>query len=177
VTITVSLKLRDDFSDSDIEELRRLRDAFYPPGEPWEGASREWAIPQWGVFVRGDAGELVSYTGLVRRDGRASGRRVTIGGVGGVATHPDHRGKGYAPFGMGRGLDFLAERGTDFALLVCSDELVDYYTRLGWDLFEGDLMVFQFGESERFTFNRVMVGDLNEKAPRSGTIDLEGPPW
>ncbi|HUG32141.1 MAG TPA: hypothetical protein VMM14_04545 [Acidimicrobiia bacterium] len=56
-------------------------------------------------------------------------------------------------------------------------KLVDYYSRLGWVEFEGELMVTQFGTPEKFTFNRVMVGDLNEPAPRTGTIDLQGPPW
>lgn len=177
MSITSTLKARDDYTRSDVEDLQGLKGAVYPPGEPWEGESREWADPQWGVFVREDAGELVSYTGVVQREGIAAGRVVNIGGLGGVATHPDHRGKGYAPIGMGRALDFLAGRGCDFALLVCPDRLVGYYTGLGWGLFEGDLMVSQFGEPEMFSFNRVMVGGLEQEAPRTGTIDLGGPPW
>lgn len=172
----MSLKARDDFSESDLEALHGLKDAVYPPGEPWEGASREWSGPQWGVFVRAE-GPLVSYTGVVQRQGSVDGDPMTVGGVGGIATHPDHRGKGYASLGLGRALDFLAEQGTDFALLVCRDELIAYYDRLGWSVFEGDLVVTQFGEPETFGFNRVMVGDLNQKAPVSGTIDLKGPPW
>lgn len=179
MSITTSLKARSDFSESDTASLRDLKDAVYPPEQEgeWEGASREWALPQWGVFVRGDAGELVSYTGVVQRDGSVDGLAVTIGGVGGIATHPEHRGRGYAALGMGRALDYLAGRNTDFALLVCRDELVAYYSRMGWLVFEGDLVVTQFGEPETFTFNRVMVGDLVSRAPRSGTIDLNGPPW
>jgi hypothetical protein len=78
---------------------------------------------------------------------------------------------------MGRALDFLTGEGADFVLLVCRVELVDYYQKLGWGLFHGDLVVSQFGEPELFTYNRVMVGDLNRSAPESGTIDLKGPPW
>lgn len=179
MSITISLKARDAFSDYDLESLRALKTAVYPPEEEgaWEGASREWAAPQWGVFVRDEAGRLVSYTGVVRTDGTVDGNAVTIGGVGGIATHPEHRGHGYAPIGMGRALDYLTTRHTQFALLVCRDELVDYYSRLGWVEFEGELIVTQFGKPEKFTFNRVMVGDLNEPAPRTGTIDLHGPPW
>lgn len=179
MSITTSLKARDDFSDYDLEVLGALKEAVYPPDEEgaWEGASREWAAPQWGVFVRDDSGQLVSYTGVIRTAGTVDGRPVSIGGVGGIATHPKHRGHGYAPIGMGRALDYLVTRNTHFALLVCRDELVDYYSKLGWVEFEGELMVTQFGAPELFTFNRVMVGDLNEPAPKAGTIDLEGPPW
>lgn len=179
MSITISLKAHDDFSDEDRQALRELKAAVYPPEREsaWEGASREWAGPEWGVFVRDDAGNLVSYTGVVKREGSIDGRPVSIGGIGGIATHPDHQGKGYAPLGMGRALDYLTTRGTDFALLVCRDELVDYYSRLGWALFAGELLVTQFGEPETFTFNRVMTGDLNRPAPKSGTIDLQGPPW
>jgi GNAT superfamily N-acetyltransferase len=177
LSFTTTLKASEDLSETDAEALRRLKHAVYPPGEPWPGATREWAGPMWGVLVRNDSGDLVSYTGVVQRNGRVDHRPVSIGGLGGIATHPDHRGNGYAPFGMGRALDFLAERGADFALLVCRDELVGYYRTLGWRLFEGELRITQHGEEEVFAFNRVMVGDLNEQAPRSGTIDLQGPPW
>ena len=179
MSITTSTKARNDYSRSDIEALRDLKEAVYPPEEQgdWEGSSRDWAGPQWGVFVWGDTGELVSYTGVVRREGAVDGNPTTIGGVGGIATHPDHRGRGYAALGMGRALDKLVGMDTDFALLVCRDELVPYYEGLGWRLFEGTVVDTQFGEPETFTFNRVMVGDLISTAPSDGTIDLMGPPW
>lgn len=179
MSLTTTLKPSGDLDASDVEDLRTLKRAVYPPdeGSEWEGASREWAGPQWGVFVREDSGRLVSYTGVVRTNGTADGRPVTIGGLGGIATHPAHRGRGYAAIGMARGLDHLTAAATEFALLVCRDELVAYYEKLGWVEFAGDLLVTQFGEPEIFTFNRVMVGDLVGKAPRAGTLDLGGPPW
>lgn len=179
MSITTSLKARADFSRSDTEALRQLKEAVYPADEEgeWEGASREWSTPQWGVFVRDDAGNLVSYTGVVRREGSLDGHPVSIGGVGGIATHPRHRGRGYAALGMGRALDYLAGRDTDFALLVCREELVPYYEGLGWRLFTGTVLDTQFGVTGTFDFNLVMVGDLNSTAPETGTIDLRGPAW
>lgn len=179
MSIRTTLEARTRFTDSDLMALNELKDAVYPPDETgeWDGASREWAGPQWGVFVWDESDELVSYTGVVRTEGTVDGEPVSIGGVGGIATHPDHRGKGYAAIGIGRGLDLLAGMGTDFALLVCRDELVGYYEKLGWRLFEGEVVVSQFGEPETFTYNRVMVGDIDRTAPGSGIIDLQGPPW
>jgi len=179
MSISADLVSRGRFDDADIDALAHLKDAVYPPepGVTWDGASREWTAPQWGVFVRDGSGALVSYTGVILREGTHDGRRVSIGGVGGIATHPDHRGRGYASIGIGRALDFLIGEGADFALLVCRDELVRYYEGLGWRLFAGEVVVSQFGEPEVFVYNRVMVGDLKGAAPGSGTIDLQGPPW
>jgi GNAT superfamily N-acetyltransferase len=153
--------------------LVAMKTAVYP--DPPDN-DREWAPRDWGVFVWADD-TLVSYTGLLFRDAALDGDPVVIGGIGGVATHPDHRGQGYAPLGMARALDFMLSQRADFALLVCRDELVPYYTSLGWHYFEGETLNTQFGEPEVFTFNRVMVGDLASKSPVSGRIDLKGPAW
>jgi aminoglycoside 2'-N-acetyltransferase I len=179
VSVTITLKAVADLTDAEAGALGRLRDAVYPDRTPEFEANRarEWERPQWGVLVTDESGDLVSYTGVFVRQAAVDGNPVLIGGIGGVATHPDHRGKGYAPLGMGRALDFLLGKEADFALLVCRDELVEYYAALGWRLFEDTVLNTQFGEPEVFTFNHVMVGDLAAKAPRHGTIDLNGPAW
>ncbi|HEX6220211.1 MAG TPA: GNAT family N-acetyltransferase [Acidimicrobiia bacterium] len=177
--LQIVLKPVVDFSNEETTALHVMKSAVYPDRTPEIEANRarEWDRPQWGVFVTDQSGALVSYTGVVMRSGAVDGQDVVIGGVGGIATHPDHRGKGYAPLGMGRALDFLLENGAAFGLLVCRDELVGYYTRLGWRLFEGTTLNTQRGEQEVFTFNNVMVGDLNSTAPAAGVIDLRGPAW
>lgn len=59
----------DDFDPSETKGLQELKTDVYPPEETvaWEGASREWSSPQWGVLT--DAGKLASSTGFIRRDG------------------------------------------------------------------------------------------------------------
>lgn len=159
-----------------LDDLASMKRAVYPePPESYPETAREWSPPQWGAFVR-DEGELVSYTGVVMREVVADGSSVLGGGIGGVATHPERRGRGYAPLGMGRALDFMHSSGVHFALLVCREELVAYYESLGWRRFSGRTLVTQHGEPEVFTFNEVMVGDVVGKAPTQ-TIDLQGPPW
>lgn len=176
MTATVEILSLAEAEPGQLDELAEMKRAVYPePPGNYPETAREWAPQQWGVFVRDD-GQLVSYTGLVIREVVADGSRVLGGGIGGVATHPDQRGRGYAPLGMGRALDFMRTRGTQFALLVCRDVLVTYYESLGWRRFAGEMLVMQHGEREVFTFNEVMVGDLAGKAP-TDTIDLLGPPW
>lgn len=179
MSVTTTLKPVAEFTEDESRALRDMKAAVYPEDAPGVAANRarEWEYPKWGVLVTGESGELVSYTGVIERTAQLDEAEVHIGGIGGVATHPSHRGKGYAPLGMARALDFLLGRGVAFGLLVCRDRLVDYYGGLGWRLFEGTVLNTQFGEPEAFTFNNVMVGDLNSSAPTSGTIDLCGPPW
>lgn len=173
MSATTVLRTTAELGNGETDELAAMKAAVYPNISP---AAREWAPREWGVFVRIED-RLVSYTGIVIRDGSVDGTPTTIGGIGGVATHPAHRGKGYAPLGMGRALDFMLRRSVDFALLVCRDELVDYYSKQGWHRFTGRLLETQYGKPEVFTFNEVMVGDLNSPAPTTGTIDLKGPAW
>jgi GNAT superfamily N-acetyltransferase len=179
VSIELTLKPVDDFTDEEARLLREMKAAVYPENTPGveENRAREWESPRWGVLLTDGTGQLVSYTGIVTRDVLVDGEPILIGGIGGVATHPGHRGKGYAPLGMSHALDFLLGMNAQFALLVCRDDLVDYYDGLGWRLFEGTVVNTQFGEPEVFTYNNVMVGDLASAAPREGTIDLLGPPW
>ncbi|MGH3650066.1 MAG: GNAT family N-acetyltransferase [Acidimicrobiia bacterium] len=179
MSVTTSLKRVDEFGDEDTRQLGNLKGAVYPASESasWPGRVREWAAPEWGVFVANDTGDLVSYTGVVAREGLVDGTPVRTGGVGGVATHPDHRRRGYAAVGIAHALEFLRDRGADFAILVCDDNLVDYYTRLGWRRFAGPVINRQHAKEEIFSFNEVMVTDLCSAAPLSGTIDVQGPLW
>lgn len=128
------------------------------------------------MTIRADA-SLVSYTGALLREADLDGSPVLIGGIGGVKTHPDERAKGYAALGISRAVEFFLSRDADFALLVCDDGLVGYYSRLGWHLFDGEMLTLQHGEAEPFTFNRVLVLGVAKMAPSSGTINLLGPPW
>jgi GNAT superfamily N-acetyltransferase len=179
VSVITRLQAVAEFTEEETRALKEMKAAVYPdrPGETYPELAREWAAPEWGVFVSDDAGTLLSYTGIVIRIATVDGSPVLAGGIGGVATHPSHRGKGYAPLGIARALEFLLSRDIAFALLVCRDELVAYYESLGWRLFDGTVINTQFGDREVFTFNNVMVDDLKAPAPNSGTIDLQGPAW
>lgn len=179
MTVATTLRRVDEYSESERQHLAELRTAVYPPDEAakWPGSAREWARPEWGVLVTDSKLGLTSYTGIVIREASHDGVGVHIGGIGGVATHPDSRRRGFAAAGIGRAVDFLLEQGVLFALLVCDQALIPYYRSLGWRVFAGTVLDEQRGVTEVFTFNEVMVLDMNGPAPESGTIDLRGPPW
>ena len=176
----VSLDRIADLSEADRAALRTLSLAVYPPevAATWPGRHLEWAIGEWCVRVWGNEGSLASYTAIILRHASCDGLPARVGGIGGVMTHPTARGRGYATQGIRRAVQFFREQAdVAFALLVCEPELLGYYARLGWKEFAGRLLVRQHGEPADFTFNRVMVHDVDAAGPPSGNIDLMGPPW
>lgn len=163
---------------SPARQLKTLKHAVYPPEEEtdWPGNAIDWSSPQFGIGIWDP--DLISYAGLQTRDARHDGRPVRIGGVGGVATHPEHRGRGHARRCLATADRFFrAETDAEFALLVCAEGLVPYYSDIGWSVFDGTLLVRQDGDTVELTFNLPMVADVAARAPRAGVIDLEGPPW
>lgn len=169
-----------DLTAEEQESLRNLSLAVYPLelSAAWPGRSIEWATAQWSVICFDADGGAICHVGVVLRDARWNDRPVKVGGVGGVKTHPESRGRGFATQGIRRALDYFQEQGdVDFGLLVCEQVLVPFYERLGWYTFPGELLVTQQRTTVPFTFNLPMITPLQLQEPLTGTIDLLGPPW
>jgi GNAT superfamily N-acetyltransferase len=170
----------EDLSPADRDELRALTIAVYSPDVIATLPATEvtWAPSQWAVRVRDDNDRLVSHVGMLTRDIAVDGVSTYIGGIGGVKTHPDARGRGYAAAAIRTAKGFFTtERGVAFILLVCLPPTVPYYERLGWQRYRGTLLVAQPGGTIPFTTNLPMVLPAQGEAPRDGTINLCGYPW
>ena len=178
MAITVELKPAGGVTASEMSDLAALTSAVYPSEEvaEWAEGDIEWSPSDFRIFVR-DEGLLVTHVAVVIRQGAHDGRSTIIGGIGGVKTHPDHRGRGYARLAIGRAMSHFVQDSVDFGLLVCEPRLFEYYGSMGWRQFPGTLLTLQRGESAEFTFNDVMVIDVGHSAPDEGVIDLQGPPW
>jgi GNAT superfamily N-acetyltransferase len=159
--------------------LQELSVAVYPPDVAaiWPGRAIEWAPARWCIVCRDEDGRALSYVGIILREGSVNDSPATIGGIGGVKTHPAARRQGLASQSIRRAIEFFDEQAVDFALLVCESSLVGLYEKLGWRLFPGPLFVRQHGRKERFTFNLPMVHPVRSANPIAGAIDLAGPPW
>jgi aminoglycoside 2'-N-acetyltransferase I len=175
----LDIKAIAELTEPDREEIRALSRAVYPPDETreWPGRHIEWDSPRWCVRLWDEGGELVSYTGVILRDGALDDEPVVVGGIGGVMTHPEARRHGHAGRCIARAVAFFVESGAGFGLLVCAPRLLGTYGKLGWHVFGGRLDVLQRGEREAFTFNEAMVIGAGQSAPEGGVIDLKGPPW
>lgn len=141
---------------------------------PW--ASVRFAYPDQRVMID-DRGEIACHVGLYQRVGRWDGHPVVIGGIGGVLTRADCRGRGFAGAALGAAIQTLrAYRGIDFALLFSDPETVDFYRLRGWHAFDGEVYAEQSAGHGRFDVLQPQVFDLR-RAPRQGVIDLCGLPW
>ncbi len=74
-------------------------------------------------------GREVSRLILHRREMRIGCARVTMGGIGGVFTEPEHRHRGYMRRVMERAVQHMAEQQYDFSLLF---GIRDFYPRWGF---------------------------------------------
>jgi aminoglycoside 2'-N-acetyltransferase I len=170
---------RDQLLNLHVEDFQQLRAAVYPPEvlATLPGTQFEWTVPQWSVLVW-DQEELVSRVGLITREILSNGETKLIGGIGGVMTHPQKQGKGYASHAMREAARILdSEFSVAFALLFCRPHLVKFYGSLGWKPFEGQVFVEQSQGKIEFSANGAMVFDVKETAPVQGILDLNGLPW
>ena len=102
-----------------------------------------------------------------------------LGGIGGVATLPDWRRHGYAGAAMRTAAEFMRnELRVEFGLLICGDQMLPYYCKLGWQLIAGPLMFDQpKGKTTFDASTKIMVLPSRKHDWPPGVIDLCGPPW
>jgi GNAT superfamily N-acetyltransferase len=171
----------DQLTEAQKESIRELRTAVYPTtvlSQTMIGSQTMWASPQQFVLVW-DEGELAARVGLLQREVLSNGEKKNIGGVGGLMTHPEKQGMGFTHAAMNEAVRILREElMAPYALLFCGTRRVEYYKRLQWVPFMGQIFVSQ-PRKERmlFTISTPMVLDMNEKAPLSGVLELNGFPW
>jgi GNAT superfamily N-acetyltransferase len=144
----------------------------------WVGRNVQWAHADQRAIVRTDAGEIVSHAGAFVREAEWDGLPVTLGGIGGVVTHPAHRRQGYARAALKRALTWLHdEPAVAFALLFCEPHNIAYYADQGWQGFEGTVLVRQSSGVAPFTLFHAMTLAVRKRNALRGTLDLRGEPW
>jgi aminoglycoside 2'-N-acetyltransferase I len=176
----LDLKLVTELSDGERDALKALTAAVYPPEVLATSPGRflQWAPAQWSVLVWTAEGRLIAHVGIVIREGTLNSMPVRIGGIGGVKTHPQAQGRGYASAALRRAATALHDdHRVAFSLLVCQEHLLPFYARFGWLPFPGRLIVEQPSGPVVFTINRPMVLPGLCPAPQEGIIDLRGFPW
>ena len=169
-------------------------DASWPRVEPlldavWPDqvmAKLSWKDVKWAhadLRVLIDAPEdlpqagLACHVGIYFRTVTWNGRKVDIGGLGGVATREDCRGRGLAGLALGAAIQTMRDHeAVRFALLFCEPHNFAFYQKRGWHPFAGEIYAEQPGGRIRFEAMAPFVFDFTRK-PRQGVIDLCGLPW
>jgi predicted acetyltransferase len=174
----VSLEIDVLNGDASWPAAKPLLDAVWPAATL---ASRPWGHIRWAhadlrVLVEADE-RLVSHVGVFFRMAVWNGRRMHIGGVGGVATFPESQRHGYASVGLRAAIQILRDReDVQFALLFCEPRNIAFYQARGWHSFAGEIHCEQPDGRIRFEALAPMVFEIKRR-PRDGVIDLCGLPW
>jgi len=157
-----------------------LLDAVWPRAEmeklSWGHV--KWAHADLRVLIETEDDALACHTGIYFRTVTWNGQRVHIGGIGGVATHPDHRRRGYASIALNAAVQTMRDHdAAQFALLFCEPHNFEFYQARGWQRFDGAVYAEQPEGRVRFEVMTPFVTDLKRRAPTLGTLDLCGLPW
>lgn len=166
-------------------------DASWPQAEPlleavWPSHVVEklpWGHVKWAhadlrvLLDAPDGGGLACHVGIYFRTVAWNGHKVHIGGIGGVSTRTDCRGRGYASLGLDAAVQTMrANEAVKFALLFCEPHNFAFYETRGWHRFTGEIWCEQPEGHIRFEAMTPYVLDI-VRAPRQGIIDLCGLPW
>jgi predicted acetyltransferase len=140
----------------------------------------DWAMAStWYVMGR-VGGKLVSQIGIVDRTVRVGGQSLSIAGIGGVATHPQFRRRGFTGVLLQTALEQMRQRSSgnayDFAMLFCTDHMVHYYTQRGFCQVTNPVHIFEAGQWILFEDHR-MIMPLSGKPWPEGEVDVSGRSW
>ena len=180
--------------DASWPTVKPLMDAVYPPDfvekQPWGHV--KWAHADLRVLIEAPEGSPQDFThqgdlahqagvachvGIYFRTAMWNGRKVDIGGIGGVATREDCRRRGYAGLALGAAVQTLRDHeAVRFGMLFCEPHNFAFYQSRGWHPFTGEVYAEQPEGRIRFEAMAPFVFDIS-RAPRDGTVDLCGLPW
>lgn len=154
-------------------ELVRLAEEAY---RDLPRPAKELAKPSWVAIMEQD-GEIVSFCNIVERSARFDNNRVEIGGLSHVVTLPEFRGNGYSKEVVMEAAKFMFDTLlADFCLVLCTDERVAYYRKLGWYMVNSKLICSQSGcDDIEWEGNTMLYSRAARELPL--IIDLQGLPW
>jgi len=127
--------------DGPREMLPREYDETLDLMEQAYGSTREYSLNSYpqlrrenfafkNHFVIREGGRLVSHVGLYPMEAIADNDRISVGGIGDVASHPDCQGKGYMVKLLDYSLQKMRERKIPLSILWGDTQR---YRRFGWE--------------------------------------------
>lgn len=155
------------------QELRRRADREF--GDVPIVRDHVWAEPTWAVLGRVGE-EVVSFLNIVDRHATADGVPVHLFGLNNVITEPQHRGKGYSKELNRKFLEFISEADSGATgLLFCADDLIPFYSSLGWKKFAGSVIVAQPSGDKNWPSNAMYYTQNGVQTWKQ--VNLCGLPW
>lgn len=136
----------------------------------------KWSSSDWLVLGRLD-GIIVSQLCLLKRKILVGRVPVIVGGVGGVATHPDWQHHGLSTELMRAVSKFMkSELKVPFGLLICAKETQPFYAQLDWKAAATEIR-FEKDHKDHLLQTVEMILPLAKDDWPEGEINLCGLPW
>lgn len=97
-----------------------------------DGRLRSEPFPASVHLARTDGSVLLSYADIVETTALRDGKQIRVAGLSNVFTFPPYRREGHASEMVRAANSLIDEREPEIAILFCEDELVRFYSALGW---------------------------------------------
>ena len=180
MAVGMSIEIEVLNGDASWPQAEPLLDAVWPQHvvEKLSWGHVKWAHADLRVLIGApDGNGLACHVGIYFRTVIWNGHKVHVGGIGGVSTRDDCRGRGYASLALAAAIDTMrANEAVRFALLFCEAHNHAFYRARGWEPFTGEIWREQPEGRIRFDLMAPFVFDT-KRAPRQVRTDLCGPPW
>jgi GNAT superfamily N-acetyltransferase len=168
--LTIEIKPEDDLST----ERKAALDQMFQ--REFGHDTMIYALPRWHTMGVLD-GSLVGRVGILERTISVGQELLRVGGICGVVTTPEYRGRGIASALLDESVTFVKNSlRLPFALLTCRLKLEAFYKRLGWKTVDGPT-VFTQPDGVRTCKGLTMVLECGPRVWPEGSIDLRGLPW
>ena len=155
-----------ELSNTELRELRTLLDVAFEDGFTDE----DWEHTTGGIHVILGEDAIVSHAAIVERLLMAGERELRAGYVEGVATHPEHRERGHGSDVMRSVTGIIGGR---YDIGALSTGIPSFYTRLGWERWQGPTYTRAIGDLVRTEEDDDSIMFL--RTPATGAIDPTEP--
>jgi aminoglycoside 2'-N-acetyltransferase I len=136
----------------------------------------DWAPVDWVTLLSIDD-HIVSHVSITDRVCDVGGTAVRVGGIGGVATLPEFRQRGFAHRTMSASADFMRDQmRVDFGLLFCGFRMEPFYKSLGWQTIPARVFYNQ-PDRKILEDGLLMALPCTQTVWPQGVVDVCGLPW
>jgi RimJ/RimL family protein N-acetyltransferase len=171
--ITVQIKPASELSPDEHKRINYLLERVFGD-DPYNSLS--YAKMEWNVLIY--VGKvLASNVEIVQRTVTVDGQPLLVGGIGGVATLPEYRGRGLATRGMTAGVKFMKdELSLEYGLLITGSRRRTFYEGMGWQVIPEPAYFDQPTGKKRNEGLTMSLSMANKSWP-PGAVDFCGLPW
>ena len=138
-------------------------------------AQTQWASPDWTIILYENE-EIATFYNIVERVIRVDGKSLKIGGINNVITPPAFRKRGFATKTLSETRHLIFdELDCEMGVLLCADDLIPFYQRLGWYKVDCPVYFEQHDGTKLWGANAMFLSEVDQIVPKE--VHLAGWPW